>query len=361
MNTIRYYLLTAAVLLSFCLVMRAQIAPLPADSSEATTQTVPIAISNRDDAATTSAEPPAWAQMRNPFEQFGQFVQRTAGDDSGAPFGRPADLAAPAAYPAAGSSASNSDPTHFEIEGFVQWRNLSNSANVSTANQGNISLSKDLGIGKQAAGPLFRFIWTPDRKIWGASSKIWVEYGQIDRSHTVTTDRTFTFDGRIFAVNSTLKAELNTKQFELGYAPRWGNDKFKIGPSVTYEHLGVEFILTDLTPGAPPPIKKDVNVPNNLVLIGADFDYTPVERFDAYAKLGVVPCCGGGWHVFESEFGAKYYFLRSVSVLGGIRYQYFRRDFDVKATTVNGTTVGPFHGSLKFPGVGPFVGASFRF
>lgn len=241
------------------------------------------------------------------------------------------------------------------------WRNLSNSANVSTANQGNISLSKDLAIGKQAAGPLFRFIWTPDFKILGATSKIWAEYGQIDRSHKVTISRTFTFDGRTYPVNSVLRPELNTKQFELGYAPRWGNDKFQIGPSFTYEHLGVNFILTDLTPGAEPPITRKVDVPNNLFLIGADFDYTPVKQFDVYGKAAAVPCCGGGWHVFESEFGAKYYFIRSLSLMGGVRYSHFRRDFDLPATVVNGETVGPFSGSLKFPGVGPFVGASFRF
>jgi hypothetical protein len=172
---------------------------------------------------------------------------------------------------------------------------------------------------------------------------------------------TVTFPGTIYLVNSTLKSELSTKQFELGYAPRWGNDKFRIGPSITYERLNVNFILTNLTPGAPPPARRELAVPNNVVLIGADFDYRPVNRFDAYGKLGAVPCCGGGWHVFESEFGVKYYFTRRLGLIGGVRYSYLKRDFNVPATVVNNVTAGPFSGFLKFPGVGPFVGATFRF
>jgi len=204
------------------------------------------------------------------------------------------------------------------------------------------------------AGPLFRFIWTPEKKILHATSKVWVEYGQIDRSRTKTISGSFAFAGRIYLVDSTLKTELNTKQFEMGYAPRWGNDTFRIGPSFTYERLDVDFILTDLTPGAPPPIRREVNVPNNVFLVGGDFDYTPTNRIDAYGHLGAVPCCGGGWHVFESEFGTKYFFTRHISVMGGVRYSYLRRDFDLPETAVTSgdqtVTVGPFSGSLKIPG-----------
>jgi len=156
-------------------------------------------------------------------------------------------------------------------------------------------------------------------------------------------------------------AELNTKQFELGYAPRWGNDKFRIGPSFVYERLDVDFKLSNLTPGALPPIVRDVNVPNNVVLIGADFDFTPVHKIDAYGHLGAVPCCGGGWHVFESEFGTKYYFTHHLSIMGGVRYSYLKRDFGIPATDIPGSTVGPFSGYVKFPGIGPFVGISGRF
>jgi hypothetical protein len=73
--------------------------------------------------------------------------------------------------------------------------------------------------------------------------------------------------------NTTLQTHLNQNLlFSLGYAARWCNTKFKIGPEIVYQHLGVEFILGNLTPGAPPPIKQDVNVPNNLAMMGLNFD-----------------------------------------------------------------------------------------
>jgi hypothetical protein len=372
MINIRAYCLTAAVLLSFCLVTRAQVAPLTADSSEPTTQTVPTVIANTDVAATTTAEPSTWALMANPFEQFGEFIQRTAGENSGAPLGRPADSAAPGAYPAAGSDPSTWAPTHFEILGFAQWRNISSNSAFSSSyclpsgcvtNTG--SFGNNLGLSGFGAGPLFRFIWTPEKKILGATSKIWVDWGQLNRSRTRPISGEFVFDGVDYVVNTTLKVELKTRQFALGYAPRWGNDKFRIGPEIEYQRLSVNMILTNLSPGAPPPIKRELNVPNNIVLLGIDFDYMPVQQFDVFGRTGWIPCCGGGWHENETEVGAKYYIRRSFSIVGGFRYYYLKRDFNAPATTITtsagSVTLGPFSGFIKFPGIGPFVGASFRF
>ena len=96
-------------------------------------------------------------------------------------------------------------------------------------------------------------------------------------------------------------------------------------------------------------------------LLGTDFDYTPKRRFDLYGHAGAVPCCGGGWHVFESELGAKYYFAHGLGVMGGVRYSYVKRDWSVPANVVGGVTIGPFSGFLKFPELGPFAGISWKF
>ena len=372
MNTIRIYCLTIGAFLCTCCSMWAQVIAPPQASSEPTSPASSAALSTEDVATTTSAEPSAWAQMRNPFEQFGQFIQRTAAEDPGSPLGRPADSAAPGAYPAAGSDPSTWAPTHFEILGFAQWRNLSSNNGFSSAyclpsgcvfNTG--SFGPNLGLNGFGVGPLFRFIWTPEKKIFGATSKIWVDWGQLNRSRTRTVSGQFVFNGVTYTVDTTLEAELKNKLFALGYAPRWGNDKFRIGPEIEYQRLSVDMILTNLTPGAPPPAKRELNVPNNILLLGIDFDYMPVQQFDVFGRTGWIPCCGGGWHENETEVGAKYYFRRNFSVLGGFRYYFLKRDFNAPATTITTSagpvTLGPFSGFIKFPGIGPFVGASFRF
>lgn len=315
----------------------------------------PLASTNDREPVPGSAGQQALAQVGNPFDKFVE-TGEPAGLESPNTLG-----AAPSAMPAERPNPPSVSVTHFEIEGFAQWRNILTSGSVSTSNGGNISLRNDLGVGDLVAGPLIRGIWTPEFEILGATSKFWVEYGQINRSRTRNISTTLMFAGRIYVIDSNLQTELKTKQFQLGYAPRWGNDKFRIGPSFAYERLNFDFSLTDLTPGAPPPTTREVSAPNNVFLVGVDFDYLPVDRVDVYGRLGVVPCCGGGWHVLESEFGTKYFFARNISIMGGVRYSYLRRDFDLPATAIGNTTIGPFSGSIKFPGVGPFVGASWRF
>jgi hypothetical protein len=286
---------------------------------------------------------------------------------------QPVDSAAPAPYPAASSSSSGWSPTHFEILGFVQWRNLSSNSGFSSTyclpasgcviNTG--SLSNNLPFSGSGVGPDFRFIWTPEKKILNATSKIWVDWGQIDRSRTRTITGEFTFLGVDYVVNSTLQAQLNNKLFSLGYAPRWGNDKFRIGPEFEYQRLNVNFVINNLTTGAPPPTHESLSVPNNIMVIGIDFDYMPVQQFDVFGRSGWIPCCGGGWHENETEFGAKYYIRRNFSILGGFRYYYLKRDFSAPANTVTvagePVVLGPFSGFIKFPGIGPFIGMSYRF
>ena len=200
-------------------------------------------------------------------------------------------------------------PPQFELEGLAQWRNITGDGAITTANFGSISLMNDLGIGRLHAGPLVRFIWTPRFKMLRATSKVWVEYGQIDRIRTHNLTETITFAGNTYIVNSTLKTELKTRQFEAGYTYRWGNDKFRVGPSFTYERLDVDFVLTEVGAHLPQTLRAEVDVPNNVYLIGGDFDYTQIRHIDIEGHFGFVPCCGGGWHVFESELRAKYYLI----------------------------------------------------
>jgi hypothetical protein len=70
-----------------------------------------------------------------------------------------------------------------------------------------------------------------------------VEWGEIDRSATHNISESFTFKGVTYAINTALQAQLNQNLFSLRYAPRWGNDKFRIGPEIVSQHLGIDFIL----------------------------------------------------------------------------------------------------------------------
>ncbi|HXJ91743.1 MAG TPA: hypothetical protein VMT20_02540 [Terriglobia bacterium] len=361
MTTFRVYWLSAAAALWAALATLCLAAPSPQQSGEtaaqpasAAVETQAVSLPHLQESASVAVNGP----FQNPFAAFGRSVTDANRNSTDA---EPA--AAPAAYPGAPApspSSSSWAPTHFEIVGFVFWRNVTSNGGLTTTNYGSANFS-DLRIGNMAAGPDFRFTWTPDRKILGATSKVWFDYDHINRSRTTTVTKSIALPGTIYIVNSTLNADLKTTEWVVGYAGRWGNEKFKIGPYGTLGRLTTNFTLTNLTANAPPPITKSVNYPNLIGTLGVDFDYTPVQQFDFYGRLGANPCCGGGWHVFESEFGAKYYFRRNLSVLGGIRYDYLKRDFTVAATEVGNTSVGPFSGFLKFPGWGPFVGASFRF
>ncbi len=293
------------------------------------------------------------------------------GDPFAKLFARQADDAAAAGgYPASpqmGSSSSSWAPAHFEIQGIAQWKNLNQNVNLSATCVGTtcpltgtgFNLSKDLGLSGQTPGPLVRFLWMPERKILGATSLVRVEWSETTRTKNHTTTTEIDIGDVVFPAGTTLQAQLKNRSFELAYAPEWGNDKFRIGPMFVYQHLGVDVILKNLTPGAPPPTNVSVNVPNNIFQLGLDFEYTPVKEINAYGHAGFIPCCGGGWHEADTEFGLKYYLARSFSIIGGVRYTYLKRDF-AGSITEDSTTVAA-NGSLKWPGVGPFVGATFRF
>jgi hypothetical protein len=371
MKIVRSYSLITVALLWTCFSMCALAIAVPLDSSEATGAATSTGLLNNDGAPSSSQqEPTTGFKARDPIETLLANRERAIAENGGVSGSRSVNGAAPAAYPA-GSSSSWS-PTHFEIFGDVQWRNLSNSSGFSSSyclpsgcvtNTG--SFSTNLGLNKWGFGPDFGFIWTPDKEILGAKSRVWVEWEQLDRSNTRTVFGSFTFDGVTYTVNTIVKTQLNTNLFSLGYSPQWGNNKFRIGPEVVFQHLSVDVILTNLTPGAPPPIKQEVNVPNFMAIIGLNFDYKPVQQLDVYGRSGWIPCCGGGWHGNQTEFGAKYYVRRNFGILVGFRYYWLKRDFNLAAqevTTSAGTvTLGPFSGFIKFPGVGPFVGASYRF
>lgn len=323
--------------------------------------------------ASVLASPPQQWRFPETSRLFTDPFALPAGPAAGATAGvdfRPRRAAWPTGYPGASAlppqtsqhQRSEWSPTHFEFEGIAQWRNLSSSSQVSVGPENPvINLNRDLALGGQAVGPLFRFIWKPDKKLLGATSKVRVEYGQITRSHTQTLSTSIDFEGQTYPINATLKSELKSKSFEIAWSPQWGNDKFRIGPMVAYQHLNVIFTLTNLSPGAQPPITREVPNPNNVVLLGLDFDYAPVKQISLYGFGGAIPCCGGGYHEWDSEFGVKYHLIRELSFTGGLRYAYLKRDFTAGPFTVNAESVGPFSGSIKVPGLGPFVGISYRF
>jgi len=354
MTSLRAHWQVRTLFLSACFLAYGQAIALPQNPIQPGSETDLIASSDKTAAVPANLSSPA-ASESSPSETATSSLGGT-----------------PAGYPAGTGSSSTWAPTHFEVFGDVQWRNLTTNSGFSSSyclpsgcvtNTG--SFSTDLPLKKWGVGPDFGFIWTPEKKILGATSKIWVEWEQLDRSNTRNISASFTFNGVTYAVDTALQAQLNMRLFSLGYAPQWGNDKFRIGPEIVYQHLGVDVTLANLTPGAPPPATQSINVPNNLAIIGLNFDYKPVQQLAFYGRSGWIPCCGGGWHGNQTEFGAKYYIRRNIGIIGGVRYYWLKRDFNLAAqevTTPEGpVTLGPFSGYIKFPGVGPFVGASFRF
>jgi len=277
--------------------------------------------------------------------------------------GQAQEAAAAGGYPASpqmGSPSSSWAPTHFEIEGMVQWKNLNESVNISSTNSG-FNLSRDLGLTGQTPGFLLRFVWTPEKKILGAKSLLRIDYGQINRTHTRTLTREINFEGEVYTVGAAIQTQVHNAKFEVAYAPLWGNDKFRIGPLISVGDLIVNVKLTGATLSSPTPVSVASNNSNFIVTLGFDFEFTPVKQVDLYGHLGAIPCCGAGWTGTESEFGLKYYLARSFSISGGVRQSSLTRSFTVGPVTVNGTTFGPVHGSLEWVGVGPFIAATYRF
>lgn len=377
MTTLRMSCLSCAALLWAGLLTSSLAVPPPQRAGETVAQPASVAVVGQAEPLPQLQET-ASVEIGGPFPNpFLAFEPTEAGTDRELANAQHGTAAAPAPYPAGvpapPPSSSSWKPTHFEVFGDVQWRNLTSSngftstycppASTCVTNSG--SFKSDLGLGNWGVGPHFGFIWTPEKKLLGATSKIWVEWEQLNRSDTRTLVASVDFLGITYVASATLQAKLNSRLFTIGYAPRWGNDKFRIGPAFWYQHIGVDFILNNLTTGAPPPAHLEEDYPNNAAMLGADFDYTPTHAFDLFGRTGWIPCCGGGYHGNETEFGAKYYFLHNLSILGGIRYYWLKRDFSAAAMTV--TTpggplmLGPFSGYIKFPGVGPFVGATYRF
>ena len=272
--------------------------------------------------------------------------------------------AAAGGYPASPQMPSSNSPswaaTHFEILGMVQWRDLNQNVNISTTNTG-FNLSKDLGLSGQTPGFLFRFLWTPDKKILGAKSQLRVEYGAITRTRTHTLTGEINFEGVVYPIGAALQTQNQNKSFEAVYSPMWGNDKFRIGPEFVFQDLIVNLKLTGATLSSPTPVTVTANSSNFVFQLGFNFDWTPVRQVDVYGFLGAIPCCGGGWTGTQSEFGLKYYVARSFSIVGGVRQGSLTRSFTVGPTTVNGETFGPVTGSIGWSGAGPFVGATYRF
>jgi len=365
--------MTAAALLWACVATFSHARPLPADSTEATNPTPSTAAPSQGGVLLTAQlNPTASGLWANPFDNVletakGSVIKSQAMLDMKS-LVPAAPAPVPGGSPQKGQKAASGQKTHFEIQGIAQWKKFSSNGDITynTSAGGGISntinFNSVLGIANFQAGPLFRFIWTPEKEIKGATSKIWIEYGQVDRSVSKTIQTQFVFLGNIYIVDATLHTQVNTKQFKMGYAPRWGNDKFRIGPAFVFEYLSVDVALSATGPTAGSgTVANSISVPNPLVTIGGDFEYTPNDKIDLYGNAGAVPCCGGGWHVFESEWGAKYFFKHGFGVVGGIKYDHLRRDFNVPASVVNGVTVGPFSGAFRFPTWGPFVGATFKF
>jgi hypothetical protein len=150
--------------------------------------------------------------------------------------GQAQETAAAGGYPGSpktGSSSSSEVPPHFEIQGMVQWRNLNENVNINTSGAATgtaFNLSRDLGLSGQTPGFLFRFLWTPEKKILHASSLLRVEYGQINRTHTRTLTGEINFEGETYPVGAAIQTQLHNASFAAAYAPLWGNDKFRIGP-----------------------------------------------------------------------------------------------------------------------------------
>jgi hypothetical protein len=167
--------------------------------------------------------------------------------------GQAEDEAATAGYPPSpktGSSGSAWAPTHFEIQGMVQWRNLNENVNINTSGAATgtgFDLSRDLGLSGQTPGFLFRFLWTPEKKILHASSLLRVEYGQIDRTHTRALTGEINFEGEVYPVGAAIQTQLHNASFEAAYAPLWGTDKYRIGPMFVFQDLIINHKLTGAT------------------------------------------------------------------------------------------------------------------
>jgi hypothetical protein len=281
--------------------------------------------------------------------------------------GQTQDEAAAGGYPPSpqtGSSRSSEAPPHFEIQGMVQWRNLNENVNINTSGAATgtgFNLSRDLGLSGQTPGFLFRFLWTPEKVILHATSLLRVEYGQIDRTHTRTLTGEINFEGETYPIGAAIQTQLHNGSFEVAYAPLWGTAKYRIGPQFVFQDLIVNLKLKGATLSSPTPVSVTSNNSNFVFQLGFDFELMPVKQVDIYGHLGAIPCCGGGWTGSQSEFGVKYYVTRSVSIIGGVRQNSLTRSFTAGPKTVNGITFGPVSASLEWVGVGPFVGATYRF
>src|SRR5215469_5749258 len=171
MTTLRILRLSFAMLLPTGVVTSSLAAPSPQQPAEASAQPASTMAPRQQTPLPHMQETVSMA-MNGPFANpFVAFAPSSANEVRDPVAGAAVAAGTPAAYPAAAPapppSSSKWAPTHFEIFGDVQWRNLSNNGGFSSTyctNTGCTTNTSDfnvnVGLNKWGVGPDFGFIWT---------------------------------------------------------------------------------------------------------------------------------------------------------------------------------------------------------
>jgi hypothetical protein len=170
--------------------------------------------------------------------------------------------------------------------------------------------------------------------------KLVLEYSQIDWERSRTLTRSFTFLGETYLANLNTTSDLKLRTFRGMYAYRWGNDKIRVGPMVNAGVVGVRLNLTGTTNNGTRTAEGEIN--KLAATVGYDLDYDPLPKLNVFHSLGGIVFKGD--HLFHTEGGLKYFFVRSVGVTGGYKYEYYKLEDGDNFITVK--KHGPFFGGI---------------
>jgi hypothetical protein len=170
--------------------------------------------------------------------------------------------------------------------------------------------------------------------------KLGLEYAQTDWERSRTLTRSFTFRGETYLANLNTTSDLKLRTFSGMYSYRWGNDKIRFGPMVKAGVVAVRLNLSGTTNNGERTAEGSIN--KLAATVGYDLDYDPLPKLNIFHNLGGIVFKGD--HLFHTEGGLKYFFVRSVGVTGGYKYEYYKLEDGSDFFTVK--KHGPFFGGI---------------
>jgi hypothetical protein len=171
--------------------------------------------------------------------------------------------------------------------------------------------------------------------------KFLASYGRDNWDQQRTTTRSFSFLGQTYVANAAADLGVTLRKFRVGYAYRFGNEKFRFGPAFDAGFITSSIKLTGTTNNG---VRTGENSFTKFVgTIGYDLEANPIAKVMIFHTLGGMVFQGD--RVFNTEGGVKVFPARHFGLVGGYKFQTVRLGGD-NDNFIRVRQHGPFFGGV---------------